>query len=71
MYILNIFIKLGTGTKKLKKLFIDDKVPKLEREVVPLIASGDEIIWVIGGRLNNNYYVTEDTKQILKIQITT
>lgn len=64
------YIRLAQGTKKLKKMFIDDKVPKEKREQIPLIAQGDEIIWAVGSRLNTDYYITEETTQILQIQIT-
>ncbi len=64
------YIQLSGGHKKLKKLFIDDKVPKTERDQVPLIAVGDEVVWVVGGKLNTNYYVTEETTEVLQIKIT-
>lgn len=65
------YIQLGMGSKKLKKLFIDEKIPKAERDYVPLIAVGDEIVWVVGSnKLNTSYYVTDQTTQILQIQIT-
>ena len=63
------YISIGTGTKKLKKLFIDDKISKDIRDYLPLIADGDEIIWITGGRLNTDYYVTKETTQVLEIQM--
>ncbi|WP_069999849.1 tRNA lysidine(34) synthetase TilS [Cellulosilyticum sp. I15G10I2] len=63
------YIATKEGTKKLKKFFIDDKVPKTQRDSIPLIADGEEIIWIIGSRLSANYYVTEATKQVLEIKI--
>lgn len=44
------FIELPGGCKKLKKLMIDDKIPKEERESFPLLAAGGEIIWMMGRR---------------------
>ena len=64
------YIKTGQGTKKLKKIFIDDKISQTERESMPLIADGDEIVWIVGSRLNTDYYITQETKQILRIQMT-
>ncbi len=63
------YLVTQAGTKKLKKIFIDDKVPKILRDSMPLIADGEEIIWIIGSRLSVNYYVTEETKQVLEIKI--
>ena len=63
------FIRLDFGSKKLKKFFIDEKIPREDRDTLPLIADGEEIVWVIGSRLNTNYYVTEKTKRILEIKL--
>lgn len=41
------------GTKKLKDIFIDEKVPRLEREQYCLLTdASDEIFWLIGLRKN-------------------
>ncbi len=40
-------IKLKSGTKSIKKLFIDRKIPKLERDVIPLVATTEgEVLWI-------------------------
>ena len=38
----------GKGKKKLKEYFIDAKVPKEDRDWIPVIAAGSEILWVAG-----------------------
>lgn len=38
------------GTKKLKDIFINLKVPREERDVIPLICFDDEIAWIVGIR---------------------
>lgn len=53
------------GSKKLKKIFIDHKVPLHRRRSMPLVAVGEEIIWVVGLRVGEPYRVTEQTKQVL------
>ncbi|MBP3887527.1 MAG: tRNA lysidine(34) synthetase TilS [Cellulosilyticum sp.] len=63
------YIKLKGGSKKLKKLFTDDKISKAIRDTLPLIADGDEIVWIVGNRLNIDYYITEQTDEILEIKI--
>lgn len=55
--------------KKLKSLFIDDKIPKKNRDGVPLITDGSHVIWIIGGRISEKYKLTEDSKTILEISI--
>lgn len=42
-----IFVKPGM-TKKLKKIFIDRKIPKWKRDLIPLIEDEEGILWVIG-----------------------
>lgn len=57
------------GTKKLKDFFIDEKVPRETRNLVPIICDQNDIIWVGGYRQSNVGQVTEKTKEILQIRI--
>lgn len=64
------FWPLGlTGTKKLKDFFIDLKVDREERDLVPLLCDGDEIMWVVGYRMSENYKVTNDTARVLVVAL--
>ena len=56
------------GNKKLKDIFIDMKVPKEERELIPVIQFGDDIAWLVSLKLSNKFRVTNDTRKILKIE---
>jgi tRNA(Ile)-lysidine synthase len=57
------------GTKKLKSLFIDEKVPQEIRSTVPILTTGDNnIIWVYGTRIADAYRVTAETSKILFIK---
>ncbi len=55
------------GHKSLKKYFIDEKVPLSERDGICLLADGDHILWIVGGRISEAYKVTETTKRILQV----
>lgn len=56
------------GIKKLKDFFIDEKVPVYLRNKVPLVVSGEDIIWVVGYRINHDYKIADSTKKILTIK---
>ncbi|MBI3583085.1 MAG: tRNA lysidine(34) synthetase TilS [Nitrospinae bacterium] len=56
------------GSKKLKEFFIDEKIPRRERDSIPLIVSGDIILWIVGKRVADYGKVDKDTKNILKIE---
>ncbi|MBU3821672.1 tRNA lysidine(34) synthetase TilS [Flavobacteriaceae bacterium XHP0103] len=66
----DVFYPLGmNGKKKLSKYFKDEKFSLLDKENTWLLCSGDAIIWVVGKRADNRFKVTENTKQILKIEL--
>lgn len=52
------------GHKKLKKFFIEKKIPADEREHVPLVLSGNEIVWIPGYYIADCVRITGETKQI-------
>jgi tRNA(Ile)-lysidine synthase len=41
-------IKLPGGTKKLQDLFVDAKIPRRQRDRIPLVMLGDEVLWAVG-----------------------
>ena len=64
-----IVIDEAGSKKKLKDFFIDKKIPQERRDKVLLVASGNEIVWIVGYRLSGAYKVSKDTKNILKLSI--
>ena len=60
-------IKLSMGSKKLKQLFIDLKIPKEERCKVPILHDDNGILCVGNFRDSEQYKVDETTKEVLKI----
>ncbi len=56
------------GHKPLKEIFIDRKVPRALRDAIPLLASGDEIIWAVGVARANCAAVTDGTLRILRVE---
>ena len=62
-------ITAGGGRKKIKEYFIEEKVPRLERENKLLLADDKHILWIIGMRISEAYKVTDETKTILQVKI--
>ncbi len=56
------------GTKKLKDFFIDAKLPLYERDCVPLLVSGAEILWVVGYTTSERNRVHDGTQNYLCLQ---
>ncbi|MBP5265852.1 MAG: tRNA lysidine(34) synthetase TilS [Lachnospiraceae bacterium] len=57
------------GTKRLKDYFIDEKIPKEERDSIPLLAEGSDVLWVIGYRRSEAALVTDETSRVLKVEV--
>jgi tRNA(Ile)-lysidine synthase len=57
----------GAGLKKLNDFFIDMKIPRNERDHIPLLTRGDDIIWVAGYRTDDRYAADENTRRALRI----
>lgn len=56
------------GSKKLKDIFIDLKVPKDERGKIPIICFNDKIAWLVGYKTSEEFKIDKATKAILEIK---
>lgn len=64
------FVPLGMkGRQKLKKYFIDRKVPRQVRSLCPVLLSQDQIIWIVGHQIDDSVKVTSKTRHVLKIEL--
>jgi len=54
--------------KSLKDYMIDRKIPRAERDRLPLLAEGSHVVWLVGHRISEYYKITADTKHILQVQ---
>jgi len=62
------FQPLGVkGSQKLKEFFIDHKIPRFERSKIPLLISGERIVWVVGHRIDECARVSDRTRRILRV----
>lgn len=57
------------GTRKLKEVLIDAKVPLRVRRSLPLVVRGDEILWIPGVRRSRTAPVTTETKLVLEVKV--
>ena len=57
-----------TGRKKVKDIFIDRKIPLSERARIPLLFSGDELIWIAGACTSELCRI--DTPSAVTVQVT-
>lgn len=55
------------GSKKLKDVFINLKVPREKRDTIPILCFDDKISWIVGYKTSQESRITTDTKNILKI----
>ena len=64
------FTPLGmTGTQKIKKFFIDKKVPRKKRARCPILLCRGKTIWVVGYRIDESVKVKASTKNVLKVEL--
>jgi tRNA(Ile)-lysidine synthase len=55
------------GTKLLSDFFNDQKLNNFEKELVYVLTSNDEIVWVVGYRISENFKIGSATKQCFLI----
>ena len=61
-------IRLHGGTKSLKKLFIDAKIPASKRDSVPVIADESGVLGVVGFGGNLDRIVLDENAVRIKIE---
>ena len=58
------------GSKLLSDFFVDQKMTTRQKEECHVLTTAqDEIVWVVGRRVDEHFKVTDQTKTILKIQM--
>jgi tRNA(Ile)-lysidine synthase len=65
------FRPLGLGgRKKLQDYFVDRKVPRIRRDVVPLVVDeADRIVWVAGHGVDDEFRVTDPAQAVLILRL--
>lgn len=58
------------GLKKIKNVFIDKKIEREKRDILPLfVKNANEVIFITGGIINEDVRIKSNTKAILNIKI--
>jgi tRNA(Ile)-lysidine synthase len=64
------FMPLGMqGTQKVKDFFINNKIPREIRRKTPILVSKDMIVWIVGHRIDERAKITQQTRNVLKIEL--
>jgi len=62
------FIPFGMNQfKRLKEFFIDEKVPKYDRDLLPILDDGEILFWIVGYRIDNRVRRDETSTRYLQI----
>lgn len=65
------FFPIGApGRRKLKDYYIDRKADRRVRDTTPLIACGDEVLFIPGFGASETVKVTDETRRMLRIEYT-
>ncbi len=56
------------GTKKIQDFYVDEKIKREDRDKIPLLCLGSEVLWVVGYRISEKYKVTEETTEMVCIE---
>lgn len=63
------FSPLGmNGSKKIKDIFIDLKIPREKRDFIPLLCFSNEISWIIGHKVSDKFKIDKHTNNILEVK---
>ncbi|VYT98715.1 tRNA lysidine(34) synthetase TilS [Clostridium tertium] len=55
------------GSKKVKDIFMDLKIPVDKRDEVPVLCFDNEIAWLVEHKVSEKFKITKETKNIIKI----
>ncbi|HET7342150.1 MAG TPA: tRNA lysidine(34) synthetase TilS, partial [Methylomirabilota bacterium] len=59
----------GGGERRLKSLLIDAGVPRWDRNRLPVLEDGREILWVVGLRRGAAAPISAQTRQVVEIRL--
>lgn len=60
---------MGGRSKKLQDYFVDEKVPQTRRNAAPLLATEQDVAWIVGMRTDGRFLPGPGTKKVLVVQV--
>ena len=57
------------GFKKISDFLIDKKIPLASKDSIWVLCSQEEIVWVLNHRLDDRFKVTQETEEVLKLEV--
>jgi len=67
----DVFCPSGMGGrhKKLQDFLVDEKIPRRNRDGVPLICAGNDIVWVLGYRTDERFLPGPDSRRVVIVRV--
>ena len=60
---------MGGRSKKLQDYFVDEKVPQMRRNTAPLLATEQDVVWIVGMRTDGRFLPGPGTTKVLVVQV--
>jgi tRNA(Ile)-lysidine synthase len=60
---------MGGRSKKIQDLFVDEKVPRPQRDRTILLSTDQDILWVVGMRTDERFLPGPETTQVLTVTV--
>jgi len=56
-------------TQSLKEYMINVRIPAQQRDQIPILFGGNEVLWIVGHRASERHRVTDETRRILLVTV--
>lgn len=64
------FFPLGMNhKKKLSDFFVDERISIADKEMITVLESASEIVWVVGHRIDDRFKITESTTRVIRFAL--
>jgi tRNA(Ile)-lysidine synthase len=60
---------MGGKNKKLQDYFVDEKVPQMQRNTAPLLATEQDVVWIVGMRTDGRFLPGPSAKNMLVVRV--